>query len=68
MTFDEHIALALRLLDRDHDPEMAIYVLRDLPETKAADLSDLAWSLYQGGTVASEVRWFIGELRKAAAL
>ena len=36
------IELARRSLD---DPTLAAYIVRDLPETKAAGLSDLAWSM-----------------------
>ena len=35
----------------DTDPHMANYVLRDLPETKAADLSDWAWAAHKSGNV-----------------
>lgn len=39
------IALARQQID--DDPMLAAYIVRDLPETEAAGLSDLAWSMAQ---------------------
>jgi len=43
----EAIALARRSLEPD--PGLAAFIVRDLPETKAAGLTDLAWSLHNHG-------------------
>ena len=49
------IAAARRQLDQ-YDPDLAVYMVRDLPETKAAGLTDLCWAMYHGSIVCSEAR------------
>lgn len=42
---------------REHvedDPHLAVYMIRDLPETKRADLEDLAWSYHKYGVSWAE--------------
>jgi hypothetical protein len=51
------IALAKHYLDES--PHLANYILRDLPETKAAGLSDLAWGMHRGGCHKNDVLYLI---------
>lgn len=46
------------------DPQLAAYIVRDLPETKEAGLLDLYWAMCQGNPVASEAEWLLDELEK----
>ena len=62
MTIHEHIALARQFLAK-YNPEMANYVLRDLPETEAAGLSELAWAGDQDGSLhENDVLYLIEKL------
>jgi len=46
----EAIAHARKYLDSD--THLAAYVVRDLPETKAAQLDDLAWAMFFANAVS----------------
>ena len=58
------MALARRELARG-EPMAAAYAVLDLPETIAADLNDLAWSLSQYGGAAREVEGLLNALEEA---
>jgi hypothetical protein len=49
------IASARRHLEK-YDPDLAVYMVRDLPETKAAGLDDLCWALHHGSATQSEAK------------
>lgn len=42
--------------------EMAIYVLRDLPEIEGTLMEEIAWLMYKEGTSVREVEGFIEDL------
>ena len=46
----------------DEDPMLAAYIVRDLPETKAADLFDLAWSMAQTYCTRDEAEDLLNKL------
>lgn len=49
----------------NYDAQIAAMILRDLPEVKAADLSDLAWAIYQDGSAhKNDVLGLIEHLEK----
>ena len=54
------IALARQQLD--DDPMLAAYIVRDLPETKAADLIDLVWSMAQSYCTRDEAEDLLNKL------
>lgn len=48
---------------RKGEPHIANYVLRDLPETEDAALSDLSWAMHRDGNVSNnDVEYLIQEL------
>ena len=50
-----------------HDAALAVYMLRDFEETKAAELDDFAWAVSDADyCAASEATWFLSKLEKAA--
>lgn len=59
MDIREAIEHAKQHLDRD--PGLAVYMLRDYPETEAAELSDLAWALSSPSNYChkNDAAWFI---------
>jgi len=46
------------------DPQLAVYNFRDLPETKAAGLDDLAWALDKGNCSYNDAIGFFEQLIK----
>lgn len=63
MTNDvETIGLARRNVAKD--PNLAIFIVRDLQIVKDAGLYDLAWAMYQYGCVRNEVVWLLDKLEK----
>jgi hypothetical protein len=58
----EILEQARKILREDYDTNLAVYIVRDLPATKDAGLSDLAWSMYRHGCVASEVENLIDSI------
>jgi hypothetical protein len=63
MEIREAITLARRYVDRD--PHLAIYILRDLPEVKAAKLLDLAWAFVNDNVYPNEAKWFVDKLEES---
>ena len=58
----EILEQARKILREDHDTNLAVYIVRDLPETKIAELSDLAWAMYRHGCVVNEVEHLIDSI------
>jgi len=46
----------------EQDPNLAIFIVRDYPELKEWQLSDLAWALYKNTIARSEAAWFLDKL------
>jgi hypothetical protein len=63
MKIREAITLARKYVDRD--PHLAVYILRDFPETKAAKLLDLAWAFVSGNVHPNEAKWFVDKLEES---
>jgi len=51
----------------DQDPNLAVFVVRDLPETKAAGLDDLVWAMFKHGTSRREVEQLLDDLDRYVA-
>jgi len=66
LTARQNIILAKRLLDKgDYDSvHLANYVLRDLEATKAADLSELSWTMHRGNLCKNDVLGIIEYLER----
>ena len=61
------LACAERHLDRHTaDPSLAVYMLRDQPETEEAGLKELAWAYIREGWIPeSEARAFLDDMKQA---
>jgi hypothetical protein len=60
----ESITLSKRLLEQN-DIQTAIFVVRDMPQLRIWDLSNLAWAMYkQGDATKKEVEFLLNELEK----
>lgn len=51
----------------DSDPGLAAYMVRDLPETRAAGLTELAWTMTREGVHRNDVVWLFELLDKEFA-
>ena len=49
------------------DPDLAVYMMRDYAETKAAGLDDLAWALARAGTSVGDAEYFFKQLEARLA-
>jgi hypothetical protein len=47
-----------------NDPDLAVYMVRDLPETKAAGLDDLCWALHHGSATRREAEDVLDRLEE----
>lgn len=63
MDIQDYIAMAHRFINRnEHD--LAVFTLRDLPETEAACLKDLAWAYFKDGCTSREAYELVKDLER----
>jgi len=48
----------------EHDIELAVFTLRDLPEAREEGLTDLLWTMSQGNAVKADVEYIIKQLEE----
>lgn len=57
--------LALARAEQKRDPDLAAYMVRDMPETEAAGLKDLAWSMHkQGNNHPNDAEFLLDKLEE----
>ena len=62
MTALEWIAKARKVMETD--AHLATYMVRDLPETKAAGLDGLAWAMHREPPSRNDVTFLLNKLEK----
>ncbi len=68
-SFEERIADMRQRLDSDsayRDPSLLAFMMRDWPETKAANLFSVAWELARGeyGCHRNDVIWLLDKIEE----
>lgn len=60
---ERDIGIRVRESLDESDPNLSVFMLRDLPVTKAAGLEELVWLLYRDGAVSvSDVEYLLDKL------